>query len=345
MTNNAYNDNYGAGFGAAQSTYSTTSPFAHTNMYGGGVLDYKQGVSFQAPPTGPVSVAAAPETDAFNSAPGGAVSVMPFHGGAEVTMKVVDVAPPARAAASAEATDSKEVARRVAQRFVLGAAPEAVEVAASSGEAVDRLCALENRVETMHAGLEHHTKVLSSHVRQMQKDKVQGEMVHEGLMNHTEALQSLKHRVQMQHDGLQNHTEVIGKQVKALAEHKATMAKSGKTINGDAIGKKINELSNTVARQGKEVSLQGSALKEHRVAIAKQHEGLLSHGRQIEAIVNNPYVVETGVSSTKADLKALHGDLKKHSTYITATPKSVSKLSKRDMRAMKELAANLPRKQ
>ena len=108
---NAYNDNYGASFGAAQSTYSMTSPFAHTNMYGGGVLDYKQGVSFQAPPPGPTSVAAAPPADAFDSAPGGAVSVMPFHGGAEVTMKVVDVAAPApsaRAAASAEATDSKE---------------------------------------------------------------------------------------------------------------------------------------------------------------------------------------------------------------------------------------------
>ena len=208
---------------------------------------------------------------------------------------------------------------------------------------MDRLGALESRVETMHAGLEHHTEVLSSHVRQFKKHAVQGDMVHDGMMNHTKALQSLNHKVQLHSDGLQNHTEVLSKQVKTLANHKAFASSVGVEGVGNAMSKKIDQLSSMVARQGKEVSLQGSALKEHRVAIAKQHEGLLSHGKKIEAIVNNPYVVETGVSSTKADLKALQGDLKKHSTYITAAPKSVSKLSKRDMRAMQALANQLPR--
>ena len=382
------------------STYSAVSPFQNTSsLVGHGVLDYKQGVTFNAPPPGPAGLPTARHTPAYESMPS-SVSVMPFENGAEVTMQVVDAhdgmstaSAPQRATPSSVATvsDYKEVARKLADRLLNRASPPQAAAAESepatmsttdSDGLVDRIDALEQSVCGMHAGLEHHTEVLTAHSRQMRDQRTQmrnhmtqSRLQHEGLVNHTHALNVVKDQLQTHADGLENHTsalhtvkgrlqthtdglkshtsalhtvkgqlqthadgmqnhrEIMASQIKEMSRVKA---QSTALTQSSGLQHRVARLENDVGAHGKEMAMHGDALKQHRVAITKQHEGLLSHASRLQAAAKNPYAVDCGVASTAAaDVRAMHVDLKRHSTSIArGAAGKAPVVSMTDMRAI-----------
>ena len=222
-------------------------------------------------------------------------SVLPFQGGENVTMQIVDTGAKDQKIVEPAFTivDSKKVARDMATRFVKQSRGEvSPQVPADVSHAVsDRLDVLERSVDKMHVGLMHHTDKLNTLGGIAREHEHELSLQSEGLLNHADV-------ISMQHEGLRNHTDVLKMQHEGLRNHT------------DVLKMQSDGLSNHTA-----------SLKNSLVAIKQQHEGLLHQRGELRQLkMNNPYITNTDESFGQT-LKSDQAALKNYGTTIMRAAK------------------------
>lgn len=236
-------------------------------------------------------------------------SVLPFKGGENVTMQVVDTAAQdtENLKPSFTTVDSKKVARDMATRFVRQSRGEvSPQVPADVSHAVsDRLDVLEKSVDKMHVGLMHHTDKLNTLGGIAREHEHELSLQSEGLLNHADV-------ISMQHDGLRNHTDVLNMHHEGLSDHTVAlkMQHEGLRNHTDVLKMQSDGLSNHTA-----------SLKHSLVAIEQQREGLLHQRGELRQMkMNNPYITNTDETFAQT-LKSDQAALKKYGTTITRAVK------------------------
>lgn len=236
-------------------------------------------------------------------------SVLPFKGGENVTMQIVDTGAKdtENLKPAFHTVDSKKVARDMATRFVRQSRGEvSAQVPADVSHAVsDRLDVLEKSVDKMHVGLMHHTDKLNTLGGIAREHEHELSLQSEGLLNHADV-------ISMQHDGLRNHTDVLNMQHVGLRNHSDVLKMHGEGLRNhtDALKMHSDGLSNHT-----------SSLKHSLMAIDQQRDGLIHQREALRQLkMNNPYITNPDKTFGQT-LKSDQAALKNYGTTIMRAAK------------------------